>query len=640
MCGGPRDVASRQSAFQLILQPPSVSRHQRRHRPRRMRPYRGAGGRRNKGRVATQLPVATSCCRDAQPCRDKLVAAYCLVVTTWLSRRVSLARPACCGCPSRRDGTAMGEEGVTKPGMPQNSAGFCSVWCIPVSRAVPCVPTLAEGPFWGFPEGVPCVPMPARLVSVTSQLCCFYWWLPRQFSFARCSALEGLSVRQVVTITWDPQPCTSVSEGVAPSGRRAQVTYLEQKGKMLVWVSEVVEVLFRCGPVSRSHCLALRWLRSRIGRSQQLVSWRSGLCALLLAAYGGGLDALIVMVFHAVSEIGFLVALVYTVASIPTRSECELQESVAAVAGYACFERGCWFAHATFGFVVGLCIRVGVSQRLREPMCGVALTGAELWSAELVEGVLASLVVPFLLGCVLVGCPLVIGGVLVGCPLLVGLLGCVLCLALCACALLGTVLCSVGIFARANQMFVCRVSPLVECCDTYLWLLPALCWLVVNSGEVFPEFFSTGSGGSEVSPELCCARFWLLRHCPLVEVRYQDYSRLVLPVVVLPQGRVFLAVLVGLRVTPRSGGCFVSRALRALPDGGLVSAMGVWLVVLLWKCQSRLVVFPCVWKRLVVRVSFPCFSLVARGGGAHRAAGAVSRTVVTFAVKVPPLVLS
>ncbi|MQM22009.1 hypothetical protein Taro_055056 [Colocasia esculenta] len=69
--------------------------------------------------------------------------------------------------------------------------------------------------------------------------------------------------------------------------------------------------------------------------------------------------------------------------------------------------------------------------------------------------------------------------------------------------------------------------------------------------------------------------------------------------------------------------CFVSCALWALPDGSLVSAMGVWLVVLLWKCQSRLVVSPCVWKRLVVRVSFPYFSLVAWGGGAGRAVGAV-----------------
>ncbi|MQL82019.1 hypothetical protein Taro_014489 [Colocasia esculenta] len=31
------------------------------------------------------------------------------------------------------------------------------------------------------------------------------------------------------------------------------------------------------------------------------------------------------------------------------------------------------------------------------------------------------------------------------------------------------------------------------------WLLSALCWVVVNSGEVLPEFFSVGSGGMRVS---------------------------------------------------------------------------------------------------------------------------------------------
>ncbi|MQL86659.1 hypothetical protein Taro_019211, partial [Colocasia esculenta] len=45
----------------------------------------------------------------------------------------------------------------------------------------------------------------------------------------------------------------------------------------------------------------------------------------------------------------------------------------------------------------------------------------------------------------------------------------------------------------------------------------------------------------------------------------------------------------------------------------LISAVGDWLFVLLWKCRSRLVVYPCVWKRLVVRDSFPCFPLVAWG---------------------------
>ncbi|MQM00255.1 hypothetical protein Taro_032988 [Colocasia esculenta] len=139
------------------------------------------------------------------------------------------------------------------------------------------------------------------------------------------------------------------------------------------------------------------------------------------------------------------------------------------------------FARAVVGFILNLRIRVGVSQRLREPSCGVAFTGAGLWSAEPVEGVLALLDVPLLLGCVFLDVPL--------------LLGCVLCLALCACVPLGTVLCSVGVFARAKQMLVCCVALLVERCDTCLWLLSALCGLVVNSGEVLPEFFSVGSSG-------------------------------------------------------------------------------------------------------------------------------------------------
>ncbi|MQM03181.1 hypothetical protein Taro_035955, partial [Colocasia esculenta] len=95
-------------------------------------------------------------------------------------------------------------------------------------------------------------------------------------------------------------------------------------------------VSVRCGPASPSHCLALRWFQSHVGksgvgpqlgraamvvphstgevvgRSQQLVSARGGLCVPLLAACGGGLVALAVTMFHAVSEIGFLVALACT----------------------------------------------------------------------------------------------------------------------------------------------------------------------------------------------------------------------------------------------------------------------------------------------------------------------------------------
>ncbi|MQL87803.1 hypothetical protein Taro_020347 [Colocasia esculenta] len=44
----------------------------------------------------------------------------------------------------------------------------------------------------------------------------------------------------------------------------------------------------------------------------------------------------------------------------------------------------------------------------------------------------------------------------------------VVCLAFCACAPLCAVLYSVGIFARAKQMLVCRVAPLVERWDTWM----------------------------------------------------------------------------------------------------------------------------------------------------------------------------
>ncbi|MQM17564.1 hypothetical protein Taro_050536 [Colocasia esculenta] len=143
-----------------------------------------------------------------------------------------------------------------------------------------------------------------------------------------------------------------------------------------------------------------------------------------------------------------------TLFSFSAGSECELQECVAAVAGCTCFERGCWFARDVFRFVINLRIRVGVSRRLREPTCDVAFTGAGLWSVEMVE---------------------------------------------------------VGIFAQAKQMLVCCVAPLVERCDTCLWLLSALCCLVANSGEVLPEFFSVGSGGGlrYVAVVLVVAFWWV-----------------------------------------------------------------------------------------------------------------------------------
>ncbi|MQL74974.1 hypothetical protein Taro_007343 [Colocasia esculenta] len=195
-------------------------------------------------------------------------------------------------------------------------------------------------------------------------------------------------------------------------------------------------------------------------------------------------------------------------------------------------------------------------------------------------------------------------------------------------------------------MLVCCVALLVERCYTCLWLLSALCWLVVNSGELLPEFFSVGSGGSEglrcavrlagafwrVFPErclggsgggsprtclhcfcssTCCSVFsdgpccWPFGLCVLVKVlpriapffilaevlprsaRCSFWATVMLPLwfevcrlVGLHSGEVLpgqlLALLVEDFVCPCGRVvCFASRALRALPDGGLEEACGV-----------------------------------------------------------------
>ncbi|MQM16962.1 hypothetical protein Taro_049925 [Colocasia esculenta] len=132
------------------------------------------------------------------------------------------------------------------------------------------------------------------------------------------------------------------------------------------------------------------------------------------------------------------------VASFPAGSECELQESVAAVAGCACCERGHYFRSCCGWF----------RPRPAHPSgCVAKAEKAYVWY---------------------------------------GLHRC------------RAVVCGTG-----RRCLVCRVAPLVERCDTYLWLLPALCWLVVNSGEVLPEFFSVGSGGGEVwDVGACVVRLW------------------------------------------------------------------------------------------------------------------------------------
>ncbi|MQM00505.1 hypothetical protein Taro_033238 [Colocasia esculenta] len=419
----------------------------------------------------------------------------------------------------------------------------------------------------------------------------------------------------------------------------------------LVCNFEVVEVFFQCRPVSPSHCLALHWFRSCVGRvgvGPQLgraavvgcvvlgygllaslylgrhptigsvtrflgaVQWHRKVWFPDLVACPRSRVVLLVRVegcFRIVLTLlvlreSFPTALagrdslsqefvaerswwrlvrraLPAVASFPVGSECELQESVVAVAGCACYERGCWFTRAAVGFVVVLHIRVGVSRRLKEPTCVVAFTGAGLLLVDSVE---------------------------------------------------------VGILARAKQMLVCRVAPLVEHCDTCLWLLSALCWLVVNSGEVLPEFFSIGSGGNRLA-------------VVLVRLALRTVPGLSLPVVVLPP--VLLAVewfvfVLGYRCVAPVWDfmcpcgrvvCFAPRTLRALLDGCLASDVGVRLAVPLVAVLALCAVSSFARGRGLLHAFFLCFLGCSGWWCSAMAFGAMLHTVATFVAKVPFLEL-
>ncbi|MQL81799.1 hypothetical protein Taro_014250 [Colocasia esculenta] len=371
--------------------------------------------------------------------------------------------------------------------------------------------------------------------------------------------------------------------------------------------------------VSPSHCLALRWFWSRVGRVG-VSDWRvGGVDGALLVACGGGLVVLAVMEFLTlflsgracgetflltwllgvsrgdtwlflpdlveVWDVGYLCRVVFgptlvvgrgitlfhcfflllwLVASFPTGFGVSCRRVLLLFLGARAASVVAVFARVAVGFVLGLRIRVVVSQRLREPTCGVAFT--------------------------------------------------------------------VGIFARAKQMLVCRVALLVECCDTCLWLLSALCWLVVNFGEVLSEFFSVGSGGRlryavvvlaqngalVVLVEFCLLRsglcsFWAtvvlplwFEECRLVELRSVGWFASFLVPYVLYQMVV----------------CVVSVRLAVPPVGVLALRRGF-----LFRVRRRPVV--CLLPLLSVGCSgWWCF---------HMAFGAVSRTVAKVVVTYCPV---
>ncbi|MQL68904.1 hypothetical protein Taro_001171 [Colocasia esculenta] len=341
-------------------------------------------------------------------------------------------------------------------------------------------------PFWGFLEGVLCVP--------------------------------------VITVTWDPQPCTSV-EGVL---RAAGVLKL----------------------ASPSHCLALRWFRSRVRRSG--VGPQLGQAAVVCGCSCWDSQASL-----------------YPGSCRQESAAGELEEWTVLHGGCSLAVSGAmglvgltsWAMFSGFGYAFSLEVSsggracgetvlltwlLGVSHGdtwLFLPDLGVVrdvdACVVRLWS-HMVAPVFRVVSIPTLVvghGISQFRCFVVLCGT--GYPYGALFARLTPLLSSGRDSLLQEFLAGrswwrlvhLGILARAKQMLVCCVALLAERCDTWLWLLSA------------------------------CVALWVELLCYLM-VEGQKVG-------------------------------FVSRTLWALPDGSLVSAMGVWLVVLLWKCQSRLVVSPC-----------------------------------------------
>ncbi|MQL70370.1 hypothetical protein Taro_002675 [Colocasia esculenta] len=118
----------------------------------------------------------------------------------------------------------------------------------------------------------------------------------------------------------------------------------------------------------------------------------------------------------------------------------------------SCVEDGCKQVQAWCSWSSSSYLGACMSRKLREPTCGVAFTGAELLSVEPIEVSLPCCLFPCCWGVCNVDC--VCGLMSVRC-----------------CALCST---RSTLLLRLSRCFVCRVASLVECCNTYLWLLASL----------------------------------------------------------------------------------------------------------------------------------------------------------------------
>ncbi|MQL90585.1 hypothetical protein Taro_023193 [Colocasia esculenta] len=493
---------------------------------------------------------------------------------------------------------------------------------VPSSQVVPCVPALADSPFGGFRKGCrACLcllgllsPFPGTPILGS---------LLREFSRLRACSI---SPSHCLALRWFRSHVGRV--GVGPQlGRAAVVQGSSACGPSTMWRSEVVVPVVRR---SFSH-----------GCSVSLVvtpgcsfptSWRSGMlgaCVVrlwshvvapvfreLLCLSGCMPRCCFRFVFDSAGSAGVVFGPTLVVGRVITLFRCfglgvSCKRVLLLLLGACAASVVAVFARAAVGFILGLHVRVVVSRRLREPTCGVAFISAGLWSAELVEGVLPEFVSVGSGGgknCVVV--------VLVRVPLPLGLL---------LCSLKSSAVLSLWVEVSVVWLVAVALPSKLR------WLRYAAVVLAGAFWWVFPERCLGGSGGGSPRTYLrcfcssaCCSvsLCWSvlvgrLILCVLVKVlpRIALLSILaeVLPerllallVEVLPRAALCLFWLsllslcrdelsllpIGLPVLQSAWVlsvkdfvcpygrvvCFASRALRALPDGGLCVALSACVV--------------------------------------------------------------
>ncbi|MQM21728.1 hypothetical protein Taro_054773, partial [Colocasia esculenta] len=170
----PRDGASRRSASLLVSRPQGTSRHQKRRRLGRVRPYHDTVACRNKGRCRNTFSY-----RDVLPRRNRVAVVVPFPVAT----------------PSRW------------PRGTRQRLCVPRVFQVPV-LACSCVPWLADGPFDSL-----CVPFACWACRGLQASSSAWFLLCLPCLLARCLELEGLSCSEVVSISWAPHPREPI-EGV------------------------------------------------------------------------------------------------------------------------------------------------------------------------------------------------------------------------------------------------------------------------------------------------------------------------------------------------------------------------------------------------------------------------------------------